>query len=968
LAKRILRSFPQCLTRVTNMNSTVITILSLSVSGSLLALLLLAGKPLLKNRVSKAFSYYIWILVMLRLVLPVAAPVNAMGTLFNIEQPSMNSAPAERTYIPARTETDRIGAPSNAQPVMPEQINNEAVHTQTNTDTQWPLEFWNFIKNNLLWIWLLGAAASLGWFITAYLCFSRRIRRSCVTPHSDDLAVFEHMRGGRSVTMACSSLVSTPVLIGVYRPAIVLPQLAYVRNGMGEELKYILRHELTHYRRKDVLYKWLVAAVTSLHWFNPFMLWIRREINRACEFSCDEAVISGMSADEKQSYGNTLLALSANRKLSAGVLATTLCEDKKELKERLISIMKYKKKSTWAVALALVLALLLTGCAVALGAANSSGNQNWMNAELSLSENGEPLMRYHEQDEWVTIGAPIAAPKEWSSDSEIESRQEAQTLSYSPQTSMALVSANDGWLAATYGNGVANADTYIYRTHDGGKTWNETTQIKEAMWYPNQVLFLDNQHAIVAIGLFVDAPIFQTSDGGMTWTQIELPLDAGVWEAQSLSVEQNVITLTVADRSSNNDGMIEALSSEDGGTTWQRIEPDVLSLVENFGKALKAVTLTAPQDVAAESIKEHYSEYVTPELLAKWQSDPQNAPGRALSSPWPDRIEITGIMPTNDGEYTVSGEIIEVTSTELANGGAAAKYPVTLIITKQGDQWLISGVTILDESDTELNTADNKPAILETVNEQLDTDVAFTNGWRSALVERDVNGGKYIIVQVGSLKSDPEQGVAVVCHQNKDSEQYVIDDQFLTPSKHGAIKIESLGAKGFNMSVVAEDGYTWIFNVYNGFQAGANTEPDSQPVSTAAISNLDWVWPVKGYDTVTSAFGKRVHPITGTTEFSDHIDIAGNGVEGAAVYAALSGTVSKAEFDNEQGNYIVIDHDNGIETIYRHLDELKVSAGDPVAAGDTIGTVGSTGKVTGACLAFSVYVDGNAVNPTDYLR
>ena len=118
---------------------------------------------------------------------------------------------------------------------------------------------------------------------------------------------------------------------------------------------------------------------------------------------------------------------------------------------------------------------------------------------------------------------------------------------------------------------------------------------------------------------------------------------------------------------------------------------------------------------------------------------------------------------------------------------------------------------------TNKDTADSKPDIIENVNDQLDRDVEFTNGWRSALVEPDENGRKYIIVQVGSLKSDPEQGIAVVCHQSKDSEQYVIDDQFLTPSKHGAIKIESLGAKNFNMSVVAEDGYKWIFDIYNGF-------------------------------------------------------------------------------------------------------------------------------------------------------
>ena len=119
----------------------------------------------------------------------------------------------------------------------------------------------------------------------------------------------------------------------------------------------------------------------------------------------------------------------------------------------------------------------------------------------------------------------------------------------------------------------------------------------------------------------------------------------------------------------------------------------------------------------------------------------------------------------------------------------------------------------------EPNTTNSEPRIFENVSNQLDTDVEFTNGWRSPLVDLDENGegGKFIIVQVGSLKSDPEQGIAVVCHQNKDSEQYVIDDKFLTPSKHGAIKIVSLGAKYFTMSVIAEDGYEWIFDIYKGF-------------------------------------------------------------------------------------------------------------------------------------------------------
>jgi hypothetical protein len=107
------------------------------------------------------------------------------------------------------------------------------------------------------------------------------------------------------------------------------------------------------------------------------------------------------------------------------------------------------------------------------------------------------------------------------------------------------------------------------------------------------------------------------------------------------------------------------------------------------------------------------------------------------------------------------------------------------------------------------------------------------------LVDVDENGedGKYIIVQAGSLKSDPEQGVAVVCHQNKGSDQYIIDERFLTPGKHGAIKIQSLGDKDFTMSVVAEDSYTWLFNIYNGFSAESVLENFHIALATDELLN-----------------------------------------------------------------------------------------------------------------------------------
>ncbi|HWQ89024.1 MAG TPA: hypothetical protein VN374_03525 [Desulfitobacteriaceae bacterium] len=120
----------------------------------------------------------------------------------------------------------------------------------------------------------------------------------------------------------------------------------------------------------------------------------------------------------------------------------------------------------------------------------------------------------------------------------------------------------------------------------------------------------------------------------------------------------------------------------------------VASLVENFGKKLQMVSLLAPSDIVRQSMQDNYGTLVTPALLEKWQNDPQNAPGRMVSSPWLDRIEILTNEKSAEGSYEVKGEIIEITSVEQSSGGVAAKRPITLSVKKIGNSWLIDNVTL----------------------------------------------------------------------------------------------------------------------------------------------------------------------------------------------------------------------------------------------------------------------------------
>lgn len=117
-------------------------------------------------------------------------------------------------------------------------------------------------------------------------------------------------------------------------------------------------------------------------------------------------------------------------------------------------------------------------------------------------------------------------------------------------------------------------------------------------------------------------------------------------------------------------------------------ETEVRQLVDDFGKRLQSVSLLAPD--AAQEIQQQYSEFVSPGLLQTWMSNPSEAPGRLVSSPWPDRIEITSMQKEAADRYIITGFVVEVTSVEVVNGGAAARTPVRIVAEKVQGDWRIT--------------------------------------------------------------------------------------------------------------------------------------------------------------------------------------------------------------------------------------------------------------------------------------
>ncbi len=407
------------------------TLLSLTLSGSALALLLLFLRLLLRRRLPSGVYYYAWLLVLLRFLLPLpgliplgqaapeqpAAPLPTLRATHYVEAEDtafpVAALPADPAEAPLPAPETAPDAPADALPETPADGASPAAQAKAGFDWRSPA----------LWLslWALGAALCFLWPLLSYLRFTAALRSRLREPGETLRALYAAVPGRKPALSLCPGL-PTPLMFGVLRPRIVLP----AEIDEPSLLRNILRHELCHYRRRDPLYKWFAAAVLSLHWFNPLSWLIRQELNRACELSCDEALLVSMDRAEKQAYGETLLRMAAGSALPAGVVATTFSTEKKNLKERLEQIMHYKK-SKGRVLAALLALLLLCGCGAAAGPAGGG-------TEATIVPREEKVAEVSDVDGLLAAIAPnttiLLAPGEYLLSAASDYGQESQSPYY----------------------------------------------------------------------------------------------------------------------------------------------------------------------------------------------------------------------------------------------------------------------------------------------------------------------------------------------------------------------------------------------------------------------------------------------------------------------------------------------------------------------------------------------------------
>ncbi|MBD5524434.1 MAG: peptidase, M56 family protein [Lachnospiraceae bacterium] len=346
------------------MNNLLKIVISLSFSGSILVILMFGMKVFFRNRVSKRWQYYLWLIVVLRLLLPFSPRTSFVGTMFS----KMDSIVTQSTLTGAMKQGVTIAQPTD---------NDDSMFYDSMNDKD-TLVFPVFLSSDILkfglenmwYVWFMIAGLMLVRKVTIYQSFVRYVKAG-KTEVSDPVLlnqlaqVAENAGIKKQVELYTNNLISSPLLIGFVHPCIVLPTTDLEEDAC----EYAILHELTHYKHGDMFYKWLVQLTGCLHWFNPVVHFMCRDIGRLCEFACDESVIKHLDKDGRQKYGDTLISSLGNGGTYKNSLASfTLSENGKILKERMERIMDYKKMSKKSTVAMILLTIFLGVGAVMIGA------------------------------------------------------------------------------------------------------------------------------------------------------------------------------------------------------------------------------------------------------------------------------------------------------------------------------------------------------------------------------------------------------------------------------------------------------------------------------------------------------------------------------------------------------------------------------------------------------------------------
>lgn len=305
------------------METVFLKLLNMSITAGYLVLILVLLRPLLK-KAPKWICCALWGLVGLRLVLPFS--IESVLSLI----PSAETVPSDIMYSGSPAITSGLPAVNSAvNPVLSQALAPQPLASAN------PLQIWLFIASGL---WLIGISVMLLYALISCVRLRLKMRTAVLLREN----IWQSEQAG------------SPFVFGLIRPKIYLP------FDMDEgEMEHVLAHERAHISRRDHWIKPIGFVILAVYWFNPLMWLAYVLLCRDIELACDEHVIASLGTDERKAYSAALLKCSVGR---GTIAACPLAFGEVGVKQRVKSILSYKKPAFWIIIAALAACMVLTVC------------------------------------------------------------------------------------------------------------------------------------------------------------------------------------------------------------------------------------------------------------------------------------------------------------------------------------------------------------------------------------------------------------------------------------------------------------------------------------------------------------------------------------------------------------------------------------------------------------------------------
>ncbi|MBP2633412.1 MAG: Beta-lactamase [Firmicutes bacterium] len=367
------------------MHSFLSWLLYSSLMGSILIGLIILLRLLFKNKTDANWQYLLWFLLILKLLIP-HAPESSFSVFNIFNQLNMQSlagiysdAQEQAKMEPTMRGVSFISQTENMTDAYAVSVSRTFLETR---------------ENIIFLIWLTGVIAFTAY--TTYLTCKLKclIKDSSVIKDNSVTKLLEEckltMNTKKNLVLLESMKIGSPMAVGGIHSYIILP-IESIRNLSNEELRFILLHELAHFKRKDLYINWVTVFLQIMHWFNPFIWYAFYQMRQDREVACDAYVLSMLKFSEYKSYGAAIIAfLEKNSSPIYDYTIARLAGGKDHIKKRMAMIASYKRRTRanfiWEILFFLLIGCLVLTDAKSTASATPNGNVSQTNQNIAYED------------------------------------------------------------------------------------------------------------------------------------------------------------------------------------------------------------------------------------------------------------------------------------------------------------------------------------------------------------------------------------------------------------------------------------------------------------------------------------------------------------------------------------------------------------------------------------------------------